>query len=64
MMMWLNMDRRFLGELLLTIAQRRAERRDAETRSPEAGTSCSFKLEHNKPRDTIATASKARRIQV
>lgn len=63
MMMWLDMDRRFLGELLLTIARKGAERQAPETRSSGAGASSSYKPEHNSARDDIPTASKARWIK-
>ena len=64
MMMWLDMDRRFLGELLLTIARKGAERQASETRSSGAGASFSCKLKDNHARDDIPTASKTRWIKL
>ncbi len=64
MMMWLNMDRRLLGEMLLKIARRPADRPGPEAPSRGGQGLTSFGVVQSLPPDEIATAWKTRWIKL
>ena len=60
MMMWLNMDRKLLGEMLLKIAGKRADGPAPEPLSRGKKKSTSSRLAPSLPSDKIATGWKTR----